>query len=183
MTDQLERRLHDHYADLDVDPAIEDRLSDFARDLQDRPDHRLRNVASIAAAAAVVAGLAVGIPLATSSGGGTPSVSHPTGPSPSVVHSPSPAAGHVPPAFRPACGHPGTHVVIHTHHVTVRHAACDLTGVVVSYRNVRKHYSVPGARVPGHPGGVGNSGGFTVTVAKDTLDVTITVAHGRPGNG
>lgn len=60
--------------------------------------------------------------------------------------------------------------------VTVRHADCDLTGVTVSYKNHG------GAVVGSKPGGVGNSGGFSMTIHKHTLDVTIDSSTGPAGN-
>lgn len=40
----------------------------------------------------------------------------------------------VPPAaFRPACGHPGTTVVVTAVPVTIGRASCDLTGVTIRY--------------------------------------------------
>src|SRR5579872_3438762 len=39
----------------------------------------------------------------------------------------------VPPEFRPACGRPGSHVVVRQVPVTIPHALCDLTGVILSY--------------------------------------------------
>jgi hypothetical protein len=61
--------------------------------------------------------------------------------------------------------------------VTIPHAACDLTGVAISYRDRG------GATVPRGGGGtgIGNSDGFELTVHPGTLDVTITVT-GPPGN-
>jgi hypothetical protein len=88
---------------------------------------------------------------------------------------PSTHAPAVPAEFRPACGHPGTHVEVRTVPVTVPHAACDLTGVAVSYRNRS------GATVPHSAGGIGNSDGFDLTVHTGSLDVTITVT-GPHGN-
>jgi hypothetical protein len=81
----------------------------------------------------------------------------------------------VPPEFRPACGHPGAHVPVRKVPVTIRHADCDLTGVVITYRNYG------GATVPRGSGGVGTSSGFTLTVHPGTLDVSVT-ATGPPGN-
>ena len=54
----------------------------------------------------------------------------------------------VPPEFRPACGRPGAHVTVRRVPVTVPHAACDLTGVSVSYPGRG------GATVPARPGSV-----------------------------
>jgi hypothetical protein len=88
--------------------------------------------------------------------------------------SPDPAA--VPPEFRPACGRPGSHVTVRQVPVTIPHAACDLTGVTVSYPG-RGGAIVP---APGH--GVANSQGIQVQVDADTRDVTITVSGGPPGN-
>ena len=83
----------------------------------------------------------------------------------------------VPEEFRPACGRPGSRVIVRHFPVTIPHAVCDLTGVAISYRNRG------GATVPHGGGGtgIGNSGGFELTVHRGTLDVTITVT-GPPGN-
>ena len=72
-----------------------------------------------------------------------------------------------PPEFRAACGHPGAHVKVRKVPVTVRHADCNLTGVVIIYRGYG------GATVPGDGTSVGTSSGFTLTVHPGTLDVTI----------
>jgi hypothetical protein len=87
---------------------------------------------------------------------------------------PSPRAPAIPAEFRAACGHPGAQVEIRKVPVTIRHAACDLTGVAVSYRNRG------GATVPSSAEGIGNSDGFDLTVHPGSLDVTITVTgpHG-----
>jgi hypothetical protein len=71
--------------------------------------------------------------------------------------------------FRSACGHPGAHVTVRQVPVTVPRAACDLTGVALSYPGHG------GATVPGRPSGIGNSKGFRLTVDPDSLDVTIEV--------
>ena len=81
----------------------------------------------------------------------------------------------VPPEFRAACGHPGAQVRVRKVPVTVRHADCNLTGVVITYRGYG------GATVPGDGTSVGTSSGFTLTVHPGTLDVTIN-ATGPPGN-
>jgi hypothetical protein len=81
----------------------------------------------------------------------------------------------VPPEFRPACGHPGAHVTVRQVPVTVRHAACDLTGVALSYPGHG------GGTVPRTPGGIGNSKGFRLSVDPRTLDVTVEVT-GSPGS-
>ena len=81
----------------------------------------------------------------------------------------------VPPEFRPACGRPGSRVIVRQVPVTIPHALCDLTGVTLSY--------------PGHGGAtvtapgscVANSKGFRLEVDAHTLDVTITVS-GLAGN-
>ena len=80
-----------------------------------------------------------------------------------------------PPEFRPACGHPGAHVRVRKVPVTVRHADCNLTGVIITYRRYG------GAAVPGDGTSVGTSSGFTLTVHPGTLDVTVN-ATGPPGN-
>ena len=88
----------------------------------------------------------------------------------------SDSASTVPPEFRPACGHPGSHVVVRKVPVTITHADCDLTGVAISYPGYG------GATVPRRGGvGIGNSLGFRLTVDADTLDVTVDVT-GLPGN-
>ena len=83
----------------------------------------------------------------------------------------------IPPEFRAACGHPGAKVEVRTVPVTISHAACDLTGVAISYRDFG------GATVPRGGGGtgIGNSDGFELTVHSGSLDVTITVT-GPHGN-
>jgi hypothetical protein len=50
----------------------------------------------------------------------------------SSLASPRPA---IPPEFKKACGHPGAHVAVRRVPVTISHAKCDLTGVVISYRD------------------------------------------------
>jgi len=75
----------------------------------------------------------------------------------------------VPPEFRPACGRPGSSVIVRRVPVTIPHALCDLTQVTLSYPG-------HGGAVTPSPGyGVGNSQGFQVEVDARTLDVTITV--------
>lgn len=83
----------------------------------------------------------------------------------------------IPPEFRAACGHPGAKVEVRKVPVTIPHAACDLTGVAISYQNRG------GATVPhgGDGTGIGNSDGFELTVHPGSLDVTITVT-GPAGN-
>jgi len=82
----------------------------------------------------------------------------------------------VPPEFRPACGRPGSRVIVRQVPVTVPHALCDLTGVSLSYPGRG------GAVVSAPPGSmVANSMGFCLKVDEGTLDVTITVT-GLAGN-
>jgi hypothetical protein len=82
----------------------------------------------------------------------------------------------VPPEFRTACGRPGSGVTVRQVPVTVRHALCDLTGVILSYPGRG------GATVPDSAGsGVANSMGFQVQVDAHTRDVTVTVS-GAEGN-
>src|SRR5215813_7619750 len=69
-----------------------------------------------------------------------------------------PSPGAIPPEFRAACGHPGAHVTVRKVPVTVAHAGCDLTGVVISYPGYG------GATVPRGNGGIGTSSGFTLEV-------------------
>ena len=81
----------------------------------------------------------------------------------------------VPPEFRPACGRPGSHVIVRQVPVTIPHALCDLAGVTLSYPG-------RGGAVVTAPGsGVGNSKGFRLEVDARTQDVTITVS-GLAGN-
>jgi hypothetical protein len=92
----------------------------------------------------------------------------------------SPAASTqpaVPAEFLAACGHPGAQVNVRKVPVTVPHAACDLTGVTITYRDYG------GAVVPRGGAGtsIGNSFGFTMAIQPGTLDVTIN-ATGTPGN-
>ncbi len=83
----------------------------------------------------------------------------------------------IPPEFRAACGHPGAQVEVRKVPVTISHAACDLTGVAISYQDFG------GATVPHGGGGtgIGNSNGFELTVHSGSLDVTITApaTHGN----
>jgi hypothetical protein len=84
----------------------------------------------------------------------------------------------VPPEFRPACGRPGSHVIVRQVPVLIPHALCDLTGVHLSYPG-------HGGAVTPSPGyGIANSRGFQAEVDRRTLDVTITVSglerHPRP---
>jgi hypothetical protein len=77
----------------------------------------------------------------------------------------------VPPEFRPACGHPGSRVTVRQVPVSVPHALCDLTGVILSYPGHG------GATVPDSPGhGVANSLGIQVEVDAHTMDVTVTLS-------
>src|ERR1700723_2854298 len=91
--------------------------------------------------------------------------------------SPASPRSAVPAEFQTACGHPGAHVMVRKVPVTVSHAACDLTGVLITYRNYA------GATVPRGDGGttIGNSSGFTLTIRSGSLDLTVD-ATGTPGN-
>ena len=80
----------------------------------------------------------------------------------------------VPEEFRPACGRPGSRVIVRHFPVTIPHALCDLTGVAISYPRRG------GATVHATPGTIYNSGGFRLTVHPETLDVTVDVRL-RPG--
>jgi hypothetical protein len=80
----------------------------------------------------------------------------------------------VPEEFRPACGRPGSRVVVRHFPVTIPHTWCDLTGVAISYPGHG------GATVHATPGTICNSGGFRLTVHPGTLDVTVDVQL-RPG--
>lgn len=84
---------------------------------------------------------------------------------------------NVPIEFRHACGHPGEHVIARHVPVTIRHAACDLTGVGISTADR------PGAYVPRsqHWGvEIANSSGFHLKV-DDNGNVTVWL-QGPPGN-
>jgi hypothetical protein len=80
----------------------------------------------------------------------------------------------VPEEFRPACGRPGSHVIVRHFPVTIPHALCDLTGVAISYPGHG------GATVHATPSTIGSSAGFRLTVHPGTLDVTVDVRL-RPG--
>jgi hypothetical protein len=77
------------------------------------------------------------------------------------------AASAVPREFRHACGHPGSHVIVKHVPVTVSHAACDLTGVDISYPGHGAAY------VPAPGATVSNGLGIDIRVDADTQDVTI----------
>ena len=115
--------------------------------------------------------------LAAAAVAGCASAPPPAPAAPPVSPAPSAARPAIPPQFRAACGHPGAQVEVRRVPVTISHAACDLTGVAVSYRNRG------GATVPHNGGGtgIGNSDGFELTVHPGSLDVTITVT-GPHGN-
>src|ERR1700723_1149980 len=90
--------------------------------------------------------------------------------------SPASPRSAVPAEFQTACGHPGAHVMVRKVPVTVSHADCDLTGVLITYRDYG------GGFVPRGGGGTttGISTGFTMAIQQGTLDVTIN-ATGVPG--
>src|SRR6266567_2393360 len=77
-------------------------------------------------------------------------------PAPPAPPAPSAARPAIPPEFRAACGHPGAQVAVRKVPVTISHAACDLTGVAISYRDFG------GATVPHGGGGtsIATSNGF-----------------------
>lgn len=82
----------------------------------------------------------------------------------------------VPVEFRHACGHAHSRVKVRHVPVLVRHADCDLTGVLITYRNYG------GAYVSDNPGTVGMSSGLTISVARGTRDVSISAPKFGPGN-
>lgn len=92
--------------------------------------------------------------------------------------SPQKPGSAVPSEFRAACGHPGARVTVRKVPVTISHAECDLTGVVITYPGHG------GATVPHGSGGIGigNSLGLTLTIHPGTLDVTVNVRTGPAGN-
>lgn len=126
--------------------------------METKPGHRGRNLAlpiTIALAAAIA----------------TACSSHPA---PAETEAGTKAS--VPAAFRHACGHPGAKVRVTHLPVTIKHSACDLTGVSITV------HGGEGAVVP-KSGGVGatwdgidsaHTGSLTITVANGTRDVTIT---------
>ena len=120
----------------------------------------MKRMAVLILAAAAVAGCASAAPKSASP--------------PKTASPPQPA---IPAEFRAACGHPGAQVEVRKVPVTISHAACDLTGVAISYRDFG------GATVPHGGGGtgIGNSNGFELTVHSGSLDVTITApaTHGN----
>jgi len=75
----------------------------------------------------------------------------------------------IPAEFQAACGHPGAQVEVRKVPVTISHAACDLTGVAISYRDFG------GATVPHGGGGTSNAtnSGLMLTVQSGSLDVHI----------
>jgi hypothetical protein len=96
-------------------------------------------------------------------------------PAPAKAAAVTKAKASVPAAFRHACGHPGAKVRVTRLPVTIKHSACDLTGVSITVRGGE------GAFVP-ESGGVGatwdgtdaaDSGSLTINVANGTRDVTI----------
>lgn len=90
-------------------------------------------------------------------------------------NSPAGAGSTVPSAFRPTCGHSGAEVTVRKVPITIAHAGCDLTGVMISYPGRG------GATVPRISGTIGTSSGLTLTVHRGTFDVTVN-ATGVPGN-
>ena len=125
----------------------------------------MKRIAILVLTAAAVAGCASAAPRAAGTAPSATSTALPT------------ARPAVPPEFRAACGHPGANVEVRKVPVTISHAACDLTGVAISYRDFG------GATVPRGGGGtgIGNSNGFELTVHPGSLDVTITApaTHGN----
>jgi hypothetical protein len=128
--------------------------------MKTRPGHRGRNLAPL-----ITIALAAAIATACSS--------HPA---PPKAKAKSEAASGVPAVFRHACGHPGAKVRVTHLPVTIKHSACDLTGVSITV------HGGEGAVVP-ESGGVGatwdgidsaHTGSLIITVAGGTRDVTIT---------
>jgi hypothetical protein len=77
---------------------------------------------------------------------------------------------NVPEEFREACGKPGAEVLTERAQVVVKHADCDLTGVVI--KNQSGGVTVP-ARGVGAAGS-GEGGTITIEVDRATGDVTFT---------
>jgi hypothetical protein len=122
--------------------------------------------------------MAVLVLVVTAAAAGCASAAPPPAPPPATPPAtPRAIPPAIPPEFRAACGHPGAQVEVRKVPVTISHAACDLTGVAISYRDFG------GATVPHGGGGtgIGNSNGFELTVHSGSLDVTITApaTHGN----
>jgi hypothetical protein len=148
---------------------------------QPRP-HR-RRAAVVAAPAAVVVVLIAGAMMADSGPGhrssGHPGQPYSGGSRPKATNSlpPSAAAHDKLGVFAPACGHPGSTVIVPTTPVTVRRADCDLTGVIVrlsnGYGSVVPAEGSSEGDFDSKPGATPASGGINVSVDPDTGDVTI----------
>jgi hypothetical protein len=130
--------------------------------MKTKPGHRGRNLAPLITIALTAA-------IATACG------SHPA-PAKAKAEAETETEASVPAVFRHACGHPGAKVRVTHLPVTIKHSACDLTGVSITVRGGE------GAVVP-ESGGVGatwdgidsaDTGSLTITVAGHTRDVTIT---------
>ncbi len=95
------------------------------------------------------------------------------------VASPSAApratGAEVPPAFKPACGHPDQVVTVDIADlpVTISHAACDLRGVTIKTASGRD--VVPGGPTMAESICNAPTGCPSVSVNPDTKDVTISV--------
>ena len=77
-----------------------------------------------------------------------------------------------PPELRSACGHPGAEVTLRHVPVTVPHAQCDLTGVVIRYGGIG--VTVPSSGVAmGVADGPTTSPSLSASVDPKTKDVTI----------
>ena len=82
----------------------------------------------------------------------------------------------VPPEFRHACGKPGSTVDVRNAPVTVRQAACDLTGVTLELDGIGTYVPAPGEGVSAIGDAVLGSTSGSLRVERDarTGDVTVT---------
>lgn len=76
------------------------------------------------------------------------------------------SATAVPDEFRAACAHPGTQVQVLTVPVTVRHSACDLTGVTV-------RYGFASVAIPEHGHAEGHVETLVATTTPTRVEVTV----------
>lgn len=60
------------------------------------------------------------------------------------IYAPTPGPSRVPAEFQAACGQPGAKVTVTSVPVTVRHADCDLTGVMITYGLAQVSVPTPG---------------------------------------
>lgn len=113
--------------------------------------------------------LACGGSSAVSPGAAQAATSRPSLPGGVVPSATSSSGLRVPEEFLAACGKPGATVRTERRKVTVRHADCDLTGVVIN--------GLAGGTTVPKPGvGVGSSSGVSISVDEVTGDTTFSSA-------